>query len=61
MSPEQQRVKGDPRFAECRRRVVEGCGGHHEAGPLLAGLPILRWVCCADCPNWDELNPWRTP
>lgn len=46
------------RFDECRRRVAEGCGGCHKQGPEFSGLLIWRWVCCTDCPNRTELNPW---
>lgn len=52
-------VKGGERFAECRQGVEGGCGGHHESGPLLAGFPIARWVCCADCPVRSEVASSR--
>lgn len=51
-------VRGDRRFAECRRRVPLGCGGHHDAG-VLAGMPWVFWLCCKTCPNRHELNPGR--
>ena len=48
------------RFAICRERSAPtlpdgGCGGHHERGPVLAGHPIIRWICCADCPARSEV------
>lgn len=57
LSSPEPAIRGDQRFDECRRRVPQGCGGRHERGPLFAGLPIAVWVCCADCPSRDELNP----
>jgi hypothetical protein len=33
-----------------RRRVADGCGGHHAQVPEFAGHPIWQWVCCADYP-----------
>lgn len=49
---------GADRFHECRRRVSSGCGGHHEPGELWQGSRFMNWVCCADCPDKAELNPW---
>jgi hypothetical protein len=57
LAPTEPPVKGDARFAECRQRVTNGCGGHHELGPEFAGIPITRWLCCDTCPNRGELNP----
>ena len=56
-TPDSTIVSGADRFAECRKRVAQRCGGHHEKGPLFAGLHISRWRCCTDCPNKAELNP----
>jgi hypothetical protein len=57
LAPTEPETRGHSRFAECRRRVAEGCGGHHELGPVVAGFPIVQWICCADCPNRAEMNP----
>lgn len=43
------------RFAECRERTLQGCGGHHEQAEIKAGYPVLRWICCADCPARNEV------
>lgn len=51
----------ESRFAECRRRVAAGCGGHHEPGPVVAGYPMVVWRCCESCPNRSDLNPWAAP
>jgi hypothetical protein len=59
-SVEPAAVRGDQRFAECRRRVPLGCGGHHYVGPQFAGMPVFMWFCCPTCPNRDELNPRRS-
>ena len=49
-------VKGcAERFALCRDRVAQGCGGHHAPGQIFAGLPVSRWICCADCPVRSEV------
>ena len=45
------------RFAECRRRVGEGCGGTHVRGPQVADSWFWYWKCCRDCPDRAELNP----
>jgi hypothetical protein len=42
-------------FAVCRERSIGGCGGHHERGPVVAGCPIVRWICCADCPARSQV------
>jgi hypothetical protein len=57
--PAAQAVKGAERFAVCRARVDAGCDGHHEPGPLFAGIPIMRWICCADCPVRGEVAAAR--
>lgn len=49
------------RFAECRIRVADGCGGHHEAGPLLGAFRLAIWLCCDDCPNRDEIHSPYAP
>jgi hypothetical protein len=46
----------ESRFAECRLRVADGCGGAHIAGEEWEGARLMHWVCCPDCPNRDEIN-----
>lgn len=51
-------------FALCRERVAPhgtsvGSGGHHEPGPVIAGYPVMRWICCADCPARHEVASAR--
>lgn len=54
IAPTEPAVAGAERFAECRRRVSDGCGGHHSQGALWHGAFVRVWVCCGDCPNRDE-------
>lgn len=54
-------LKGAEHFSECRARVEADCGGHHEMGPLFAGRPIVRWICCAACPVRGEVASSALP
>ena len=54
-NPVRPAIKGSERWAECRRRVALACGGHHSQGALFAGRPVMRWICCADCPVRGEV------
>lgn len=48
-------VKGAERWAECRARITQGCGGHHARGPVVAGFPLVQWHCCDACPVRAEV------
>jgi hypothetical protein len=56
--PRPERPKEVSRLDECHRRFAAGCGGHHELDCIVAGLPIVGWMCRPDCPNREECSWW---